>query len=41
MVTGSGSGSHGGDHQIGDVDVHITDLLGRLHLTKDEEEFNL
>jgi hypothetical protein len=37
--TGSGSGSHGGDHWNRDDDVPVIALLGRLHLTKDEEEF--
>jgi hypothetical protein len=39
VETRSGSGSHGGDSQNRDDDVHVTDLLGRLNLTKDEEEF--
>jgi hypothetical protein len=39
MVTESGSGSHGGHRRNGEDGVNVSDLLGRLHLTKDEEEF--
>jgi hypothetical protein len=39
MVTGSGSGSHGGGSQSREDDVPVTYLLGWLNLTKDEEEF--
>jgi hypothetical protein len=39
MVTGLDSGLHGGDRRNRDDDVHVTYLLGGLHLTKDEEEF--
>jgi hypothetical protein len=39
MAARSGSGSSGGGSLTGEDDAHVTDLLERLNLTKDEEEF--
>jgi hypothetical protein len=39
MAIGSGSGSHSGGSRNREDNVSITDLLGRLNLTKDEEEY--
>jgi hypothetical protein len=39
MAARSGSGSRGGGSQTREDDVHVTDLLEWLNLTKDEEEF--
>jgi hypothetical protein len=39
MAARSGSGSSGGGSLTGEDDAHVTDLMERLNLTKDEEEF--
>jgi hypothetical protein len=39
MANRSGSGSRGGGSQPGNGDDHVADLLERLNLTKDEQDF--